>query len=408
MQYKSVLSTDDMTKSKSAGKGTDTNDERKEPTVYSQTFLDKLDDRGILDHRLRTDGDGSSFERPSNYDQIRSAIVQDRPQDKPDRVSYKKYTALALAVSNEAEQKRLYDAFFGTHDLITVPHIEQTNQKWKNHTPITGQADPAECKQAPWPDMAEGLKTSIVPYWIRKRLKGYVLPRAQLAFPNFLVELKRDKSMFTAHVQNRHCGAVASQGYVEYFVQIKGKPEDAWNIARVGSIEFNGDVVVGNIHWTSSSDETDQDQACRQYHMTRVMSRFTYGLDFEDFIIARKEARNFRDYFLKARERFLEDCQKLSPSETETSSLSRQGSERLPASSSSTVTGQPDAPGPGGNEIGRSSNDQAGKRRGDTQAPAKEIGGVRKKTKKGKGKESLEISGTTGLSQPTESFRIDD
>jgi hypothetical protein len=95
------------------------------------------------------------------------------------------------------------------------------------------------------PELAEGLRGLRVPRWIRDLLRGYSAPGERLAFPNFRVELKRDQSMFPAHVQNRHCGASASQAFVEYFVQALENPESAWNIARVGPRECPlGEYVV--------------------------------------------------------------------------------------------------------------------------------------------------------------------
>jgi hypothetical protein len=95
--------------------------------------------------------------------------------------------------------------------------------------------------------------------------------------------------MFTGHVHNRRCGATASQAFVEYFVQLHDKPKSAWNVARVGSIEFTGSVIIGNVHWVSSSDESGHDPEVRKYHMTRVMCHFTYGLGFQNFKKAYKE-----------------------------------------------------------------------------------------------------------------------
>ena len=303
---------------KSASRANDGEKEKdKAITVYSQTFLDELTERGILEQQLEKQGSG--FQKPANYDEIRSAILKDRPHDKPSRANYKTYTESVMNISNESAQRKLYGSFFGTSEEIEAPHLEQSDERWLKHNPIVGKVDRKDCKQAPQPDLAEGLRALEIPRWIRKRLQGYAVPRSRLAFPNFLVELKRNKSMFTAHVQNRHCGAVAMQGFVEYYFQLHDDPKNAWNIARVGSIEFNGDIVVGNVHWASRSKKNPES---RRYHMTRVMCNFTYGLSYEDFVTARKQARNFREYFMTKRVMVRRECRNLPrpPNEPPTSS----------------------------------------------------------------------------------------
>jgi hypothetical protein len=278
--------------------------------VYNEAFIDELQERGVLDQRLNSDM--SELEKPSNYVQIRDAITKDRPDDRPSEADFKKYTEAAWSVANEAGQGRPYALFFGNTEDIEQPHIRREDKRWKEHKPVIGALNINHSKPLPKPDVAEGLRALNIPLWIRERLGGYAVPCARVAFPNYLAELKRDASMFTAHLQNRHCGAVASQAFVEYFVQLHGKPDDAWNMARVGTIEFNGDVVIGNIHWVSSrSDASGKDRAVRKYHMTRVLCRFTSGLSYEDFVVARKEARNFREYFEAGREAFLKECKEL-------------------------------------------------------------------------------------------------
>jgi hypothetical protein len=303
-QYKPFLSEDSMAKSLNENVA-----KERATTVYSQTFVDELEDRGILDHQFEYDG--FKLERPSNYDEIRNAIEGDRPKDQPTEADYKMYTELALSVSNETTQRKVYTEFFGDPPMPKRPHRTSDDEMWTRHKPITGELDLKKCKKVPKPDLAEGLLVNQVPLWIRETLSGYSVPRAHLSFPNYIVELKRDKSMFTGHVQNRHCGAIASQAFVEYFAELDDESKLAWDTAKVGSIVFNGYTVTGSIHWASSSDKSGEDRKVRQYHTTRVMCHFTYGLGYEDFKIARKEARNFREYFLKDRENFLERCRNL-------------------------------------------------------------------------------------------------
>lgn len=294
---------------KTASRNTENVGKNKAISVYNQAFIVELKDRGILDHQFKQTG--FDLKTPSNYRQIRNAIVKDRPRDHPSMAEYRDYTELAFSVSNEPDVGVIYPIFFGVPPKLRVPHLNAIDKRWNEHKPITGAIDLSSRSQAPQPDLAEGLDANEVPRWIREQLSEYSMPRAELAFPNYLVELKRDQSMFVGHVQNRHAGAIASQAFVEYYVQLHKDSSSAWDNARVGSIEFNGDIVVGNIHWVSSSDQSGQDPTIRKYHMTRAMCRFTHGLSYDDFKLARKEARNFREYFVRDRERFLKACKKM-------------------------------------------------------------------------------------------------
>ena len=306
-QYKSALS-DNEDMAKSASKTTENVGKQKAPTVYSQKFLVELEDRGILDQQYKRQG--CDLDMPSNYEDIRKAIVEERPKDEANETDYEEYMELVWEASNETATEKVYSLFFGDFLAAKQPHRTSYNERWLSHEPITGELNPVYCKQVPHPDLAEGLRETEVPRWIRERLCGYA-PRAKLAFPNFVVQLKRDQSMFVGHVQSRHCGAVASQAFLEYYIELHGNAGPALNTARVGSIEFNGDVIVGNVHWVSSSDKSGRDREARKYHIARVMCRFTCGLSFEDFKIARKEARNFREYFLNERVTFLNECKNL-------------------------------------------------------------------------------------------------
>lgn len=295
-----------MTKSQSKGNGDDEqSDKGKAPTVYSQSFLDELFRRGILDQEFQNGG--IEYDKPSNYDTIRDAISAERLDDVPSEADHREFVETLWETSNEAEKRDVYEMFFGIPKRLRKPHRKSLEGKWVKHIPITGELARKDCKQKPHPDAAEGLQALHIPQWILKRLHGYAVPRSRFAFPNFVVELKRDKSMFTAHVQSRHCGAAAMQGFVEFYLRL-GDAADAWDTAKVGSIEFNGDVVVGNIHWATKSDVEPKG---RKYHMTKAMCHFTHGLSFEQFKLARREARNFRDYFLKERENFQQRCNSL-------------------------------------------------------------------------------------------------
>ncbi len=374
---------------KSQSKACENAKKERAPTVYSQTFIGELEERGILDQQFESDG--FDLEKPPNYDEIRNAIERDRPGDRPSQADYKEFTELALSVANETEQRDLYALFMGNRSKLKKPHLRQQSQQWNKHVPINGEVEAADCKQVPSPDLVEGLRAPEVPRWIRKHLRGYAVPRAQLCFPNFLVELKRDKSMFVGHVQNRHCGATASQAFVEYFVQLHDERQLAWNIARVGSIEFNGYVVVGNVHWVSSADQLDQDRTIREYHMTRVMCHFTYGLGYEDFVNARKEARNFRDYFLEGREAFLEECRKRPQLHNDGPESNSEG-DGEESDSASTADVEKEASQPQ-TKAKRAAKRQSSKKRDQNQAAVKGGGRVSKRTRAGREKGSVQLHG---------------
>ncbi|MCJ1248409.1 hypothetical protein MMC30_005626 [Trapelia coarctata] len=134
------------------------------------------------------------------------------------------------------------------------------------------------------------------------------------------MELKRNGSMYVAYTQNRHNGAVTARAYHEYYQQIRKDPDGSFNVARVGSLHFNGDIIEGNIHWVSKARGDGVSPKDRKYHMTRVMCNFTTGLGIDDFQRARQEARNFRDYFRGERQKLLDEMVLLAVPSISTSS----------------------------------------------------------------------------------------
>ncbi len=286
-------------------------DSPKPTTVYNQAFLDELELRGVLEQQFLEQQ--SAPRVPKNYNDIHSAIQRERTHSpEPTALDYKEYVQAVFESRNEDEvQMTIFPLFFGLPVNIRNGHIKATNRTWTKRVAIMGNLSSDDYKQRPRPDYAEGLKVPSLPAWICKRLGAFAVPSEIMAFPNFTVELKRDLSMYTAHAQNRHNGSIASQAYHEYHVQILDKPDESWDIAKVGSIEFNGDIVVGNVHWVSKSDGDGTEGDHREYHMTRILCRFTYGLGYEDFKTARREARNFRDYFLNIRDNLREECKSL-------------------------------------------------------------------------------------------------
>ena len=108
-----------------------------------------------------------------------------------------------------------------------------------------------------------------------------------------------------------HNGSVAAQGYLEYYTHIRGSAEESWAVAKVGSIQFNGNVIEGNAYWVNKTGGDGTDPKHREYHMARVMCHFTTCLGLEDYKQARKEARNFQDYFRAGREMLLKEIKSL-------------------------------------------------------------------------------------------------
>ena len=142
------------------------------------------------------------------------------------------------------------------------------------------------------------------------------------------------------------------------------------------------------------------------------MCRFTYGLSYEDFKVARKEARNFRDYFLKGREAFLEECKKTPQSHDEGPVLvgneheedeEGEGGQDHNENNDSTISGQQEASRPGTPKVDRGS-----RKRNENQAAVKSRGRPRKKSKPVGQSVDTENDEPTGLSQPTEDFGFDD
>jgi hypothetical protein len=154
-----------------------------------------------------------------------------------------------------------------------------------------------------------------LPNWISDALGSYVRPDISLtvAIPNLVAEFKGNGSMKIAHHQARLDGGFASQGFFKLYDYISQLGETYRHLkasercldkALVGSLEYNAEVIVGNVHWATKSTSTP---GRVDYHMRRVMCHFTRGLDFKDFIKIRTEARNFRRHFANVREKIFKE-----------------------------------------------------------------------------------------------------
>ncbi len=76
--------------------------------------------------------------------------------------------------------------------------------------------------------------------------------------------------MKLAHTQCRLDGALAARGYYELY-GLCGDPSVVLNTAFVGTVEFNGESFVGNVHWISQPSNGGKEF---EYHMTRVLCFF--------------------------------------------------------------------------------------------------------------------------------------
>ena len=108
-------------------------------------------------------------------------------------------------------------------------------------------------------------------------------------------------------------GAIATRAWrhiAKYIYRGHDTRERSLEVTQAGSVEFNGDHLTGNIHWASKHELGDNRRLKRpKYHMVRAFSRFIIGLDYNEFALAIKEARNFRQYFSDRRDHGIQAIQ---------------------------------------------------------------------------------------------------
>ena len=249
---------------------------------------------------------------PENIDEIRAALQKER-KDSPGIKAYHRHLQLAFAPMNEeATRTKIFDPYLGTSadlDVDVKPgHWNEPGVEWTSRVQLK-DSEGEEYAPKPTPDYAEGIKRSLIDRRVCKSHPS-ILVSTSMALPNFMVELKHHQSMFTAHTQNRYSGAIAARAWYEYDKKLYGPPSrKTLDVARVGTMEFNGDVMVGNVHWLSRHrDGIELPEP--EYHMTRVMNHFVFGLSYDDYKLAHKEASNFRDYFFERRDEVIEELQK--------------------------------------------------------------------------------------------------
>jgi len=117
--------------------------------------------------------------------------------------------------------------------------------------------------------------------------------------------------MKIAHQQVRLGGGLAAQGLFKLYSHSHIKRhKKCLGQALVGSLEYNGEIIIGNVHWAT---ESASKPGGVDYHMRRVMSHFTRGLSFEDFVKNRARVRSFRRFFADKREEILKEIRGIAP-----------------------------------------------------------------------------------------------
>ena len=267
-------------------------------SAFDPMFRQELTDRGISDQQYPP-------QQPKNLNIIQDAIEKRRGSESPSVEEFYDYSRDVQACRNEASVRLLpFESFFG-FKRMKDGHQSVSHEIWANLEPVGGYTS-----VRPKPYWGEGLQLSEIPRWIRDDLGRLVTPIEDgPAFINFTVELKGPRgSMDVAHHQSRHEGAICARSYYEYDTKVRGKGNESLGIAQAGSVQFNGNIVSADIYWPS---EECHDEFGPKYHMTRVISHYVRTSNFEDFKRARREIRNFRDYFYDKREELRKNLQSL-------------------------------------------------------------------------------------------------
>jgi hypothetical protein len=274
-------------------------------STYDKNLPEELTRRGIFDEVLPADPS-----KPKNLLAIRNALLASPPSSDtipPSEEEISDYSIYCQIITSVGILEndlaaRAFQPFFNIPLQLPDPHVRGGKQQW-------GETSMPKIPQKPKPDYFEGLSSLAVPEWVEKHLGNYARPVAGIAFPNFLVEHKSEGSMKVAHTQCRLDGALAARGYYELH-GLYGDPGVVLNTALVGTVEFNGESFVGNVHWVSQPSGGGKEL---EYHMRRVVCFFARGLKVEDFLTARRAARNFRAYFSELRAEHLRKLQGLKP-----------------------------------------------------------------------------------------------
>ena len=275
-----------------------TKSKRKDARLFQMTENNLLEQQSM----------GGALETPKNCAAIRAAIQKDR-EDSPNQDDFDKYLEQIFEPINEGETDiGLFRPFMDISWPLKSGHLGRVQKQWSNCVSFIKSSTGKSYMPRPNPDYTEGIQQKMIEDKVRE-MHPLILVDESMALPNFIAELKHHESMFHAHAQNRHYSAAAAQAWHKYYEGYTKRPEESLDIATVGSMEFNGDILVGNIHWASKY-RGNKELKEPEYHMTRVMRRFVFGFNLQDFALARKEARNFRQYFFDRREELLEKFRK--------------------------------------------------------------------------------------------------
>lgn len=274
-----------------------------EMSTYDKNLPETLTRKKVYDEKFPPDNNV-----PNNFSEIQNAIHNDdstNQANEPSEQDIAEYITFCKNTSNTSKNegqiaKQVFNPYFNIGYELEELHESGTNQKWVDFP------EPQDLPK-PRPDYFEGLKSMTLAEWIERTLKVYGKPVSGVALPNFLAELKAEGSMKVCHTQCRLDGAFAARGYYQLHVLYPHLNDDVLKTAWVGSIEFNGEVCIGNVHWIDKPSK----HAELEYHMKRIFCIFTKGLGIEDFVKGRRVARSFREYFAELRVEHLRRLQKL-------------------------------------------------------------------------------------------------
>ena len=277
-------------------------------TAYDPLMPEKLTGFGVFDEMYSSDV--QDLKTPNNMQDIVNAINA-RPNHNSNEVQlrqeYKAWLeAILKPIFNEDDAGRYFNGYMDLPQYdLPAPHFLAIKQQW------TTPADSQIKTWKPNPDFVEGIAGPQLPEWISTALGPYVRPDVAMvvALPNLIAEFNCKGGMKIAHQQARLGGGYASQGLFKLYEYLRGLGQPYEDLdftqyfldhALVGSIEYNGEVMIGNVHWATKSKDPDRKA---DYHMRRVMGHLTRGLDFKDFVKYQTQARNFRRYFSNVREK---------------------------------------------------------------------------------------------------------
>ena len=281
-------------------------------TAYDPLMPEKLTGFGVFDEMYSSDV--QDLKTPNNMQDIVNAINA-RPNHNPNEVQlrqeYKAWLeAILKPIFNEDDAGRYFNGYMDLPQYDPpAPHFLAMKQQW------TTPADSQIKTWKPNPDFVEGIAGPQLPEWISTALGPYVRPDVAMvvALPNLIAEFNCKGGMKIAHQQARLDGGYASQGLFKLYEYLRGLGQPYEDLdftqyfldhALVGSIEYNGEIIIGNVHWATISKEPGRKV---DYHMRRVMGHLSRGLGFKDFVTYRTQARNFRQYFSNEREKIFKE-----------------------------------------------------------------------------------------------------